>query len=244
MRPRRGFVLLVAAGLALTACSADDAPPQADEASPPPADVTTVQEGVLTACVAPTPGRLEAGGADGWTGPDVEVLQDVAADLRLDLELTEVAFDELVSGVALNSMRCDVGAGGVVDHEDLDAVVRTSQPYAPVVRLVVGEGPEVEPEEVTGRIGVEEGGPASDATEALTAAEVVPFPSATDLDRAVRAGQVEGALVTLAGRERLPALAVRTRVATDDQYVLLLPLGAEDDLVEAVDEALAGPEDG
>lgn len=243
MRPRAGVGLAVLLGLALTACG-DDAP--GPDGTPPPADVTTIEDGVLTACVAPTPGRLEAGGADDWTGPDVDVLEAVAADVRLDLELTEVTFDELVSGVALNSMRCDVGAGGVVDVEGLDAVVRTSQPYAPVVRLVVtpGTGAEVAPDEVTGRIGVEEGGPAADATEELTAAEVVPFPSAADLDRALAAGQLDGALVALAGRARLPDLTVRARVPTGDEYVLLLPLGAEDDLVEAVDAALSARAEG
>lgn len=230
-------VLLVAT---LVSCSSD-AEDEATAAAAP--DLPTSQPGVLLACVAPTPAVVEADGADGWQGFDIAVLDAVADDLELTVEFVPVDFDELVSGVALNSGRCDVGAGGVVAHETLAAVATTSAAYRTVDRLVVTTttGSPQAPDEVTGTIGVEDGGQAQDAAEALTAAQVVPYPSAMDLDLALDSGEVDGALVTFSGRDRLAAdrdLTVVAHIPTDDQTVLLFPLGADAGLVDAVDAAL------
>lgn len=224
---------------ALVSCSSDA--PETTSAAP---DLSTIEPGVLHACIAPTPALAESNGGDGWHGFDVGVLSAVADDLGLTLEFVPVDFDELVSGVALNGGRCDVGAGGVVAHETLEAVATTSDTYRTIDRLVVttGTGPRQAPDEVTGTIGVEDGSQAQDAAEALTSARVVPFPSAMDLDRALDSGEVDGVLVTFAGRDRLAAsrdLTLLARIPTDEQTVLLLPLGADEEVVEAVDAALA-----
>lgn len=108
--------------------------------------------------------------------------------------------------------------------------------------VTIGTGPQQAPDEVTGTIGVEDGGQAQDAAEALTGAQVVPYPSAMDLDRALDSGEVDAALVTFSGRDRLAAdrdVTVLARIPIDDQTVLLFPLGADEELVDAVDAALA-----
>ena len=231
---RRTAATLVTLVLALAGCSDGSG----DGAAAP--TVPTIDEGVLTACVAPVPGLLEQ--VDGtWIGPEAEVLAHVADELGLELAFEQVTFDELVSGVALNGMRCDVGAGAVVDGEALAAVVRPSTSYGELDRLVVAPGAteEVAPDAVTGAVGIEEGGAATDAVDLLPNAEVTPFPSVPDLQRALDSGQVEGALVTWAGWEQLGRPAVRSRVPAGGDLVLVLPLGVEDGMAEAVDDALA-----
>lgn len=231
---RRTAVGLATLVLALVGCS--DGPGDGEEAAP---SIPTIEEGVLTACVAPVPGMLEQVD-DTWAGPEVEVLAHVADALGLELVFEPVTFDELVSGVALNGMLCDVGAGAVVDGEALAAVVRPSTSYGQLDRLVVAPGAteEVEPDQVAGPIGLEEGGAAADAVELLPDVEVVPFPSVPDLERALEAGQVQGALVTWAGWDQLGRPAVRSRLPAGGDLVLLLPLGVEDAVAEAVDGAL------
>lgn len=258
MRPRVQTLLVCA--VLVAACTGPDPSPSAQDAdrtgdvaadaepspSPaPPPQVPTMAEGTLTACVAPTPAVAEPVDGD-WEGFDVAVLDGVADQLVLDLAVVPSSFDEIVSGVALNSGRCDVAAGAVMDADALSAVARTSAPYRTVHRLVVTTAPtsEVAPDRVTGRVGVEDGGMAADAVDALTAAEVIGYPSHADLARALAEGAVDAALVSARARNELEAetgteLSVRAAVPTGQQTVLLLPLTADDDLVEAVDGSLA-----
>ena len=229
---------LAAAGVALAAC--------AGEPAAGPLDGLTIAPGTLTACIAPAPGLALEPDA-GLEGFDVAVLRAVADELELDLDVVSTSFDGIVSGVALNGGRCDVAAGGVVADPGLASVVTTTTtPYRTVHRLVVTTAPgdEVAPGEVQGRVAVEAGGPAADAAPALSSATVAEYPSRTDLGRALATGTEEQALVTVAGRAALEdqlgaRLTVRSAVPTDEQTVLLLPLGADERLVAAVDEAVA-----
>lgn len=248
---RTGATLALACALVVGGCTGGGTAEEASSGVEAPTGTATVASDTLTACVTPTPALVERDG-DGWDGYDVGVLRAVAEQLDAELELVEVTFDQLVSGVALNGGRCDVGAGGVVDHGALESVVRTSSGYRSVHRVVVAttSGPEVDPADLDGTVGVLEGGPAAGSVESLGGAEVVPYPSSADLQRALAAGAVDAVLVTVMERARLEAdlgqsLHLRSRVETDDQTVLLLPLGAADEDVEAVDAALAAArEDG
>lgn len=236
---RRLALGALALPLVLTACSAASPAGPADGPT-----LATLEPGTLTACVAPGPGTADETDA-GLEGFDVAVLGDVADELGLDLDVVPVTFDEVVSGVALNGGRCDVAAGAVVDRPALAAVATPSVPYRTVDRLVVttGEATAVAPSAVTGPVGVEEGGPALDVVDDLSAAEVLAYPSRVDLGRALGVGAVGQALVTVAGRAALEdqlgvQLAVVSTVATGDRTVLLLPLDGDEDLVAAVDGAV------
>lgn len=237
----RSFVALLVAALLVAGCS--DAPD--DPAAPAPAPtVPTMVQGTLTACVAPGPTVTEGG--DGLGGYDVAVLRAVAGVLDLGLETTSTSIDDLVSGVALNGGACDVGAGGVVEVPGLRDVVVTSDPYRTVHRQLVGVGelPAASPDAPLGRVGVETDGPAAVEATVLEDAEVVPFPSRADLGRALQQGAVDLGLVTVGDRARIEEqlgveLVLRGTVPTDEQTVLLLPLDAADELVAAVDGALA-----
>lgn len=233
---RRAAALLAATIVVASGCTPGDGRGSAPV-------VETVEAGVLTACATPSAGRLVRDGGT-WSGPDATVVEGVAGALDLEVDWLEVTFDELVSGVALNGGRCDLGVGGVVADDALGAVTRPTAAYAPVTRVVVAAGSDVDevvPGQVTGVVGIEEGGAARDAGDALTAAELVEYPSVVDLERALQEGQVAAALVTLAQRERLDVeVELRSTVAVADRYVLLLPMGVDDETVELVEAALPG----
>ncbi len=237
---RRVALGVVALTVGLAGCSADD--PAGPDAPP---DLATLEPGTLTACVAPGPGTAVETDA-GLEGFDVAVLGDVADELGLDLDVVTTSFDEVVSGVALNGGVCDVAAGAVVGGPALGDVVTTSAPYRTVHRLVVAPGTPatVEPEAVTGVVGVEEAGAALDVVDQLPSAEVFAYPSRVDLGRALEVGAVGQALVTVAGRASMEdqlgvPLAVVAAVPTERHTVLLLPLDGDDELASAIDAAIA-----
>ncbi|MFT5563325.1 MAG: ABC-type amino acid transport substrate-binding protein [Myxococcota bacterium] len=212
-------------------------------------ELATVVEGVLTACVAPTP-RLVVEAPDselGWDGFDVAVLEQVADTLALPLRLEVVSYDLLVSGVALNDRRCDLGAGGIVMSAALELLLDVSTPYRDVDRLIVAPAAAgivaTMPSELSGvRIGYEQGGPAADAVSSLTTAELVPYPSRTDLVRAFTDGDVAALLVAAGAvsdvRASDASVEVVLRVETDQQTVLALAKGANEAVVTAIDEAI------
>lgn len=246
MRPRFLVFVLACAAVAVGCADTASSTPGGDgaTAADPAEPLPTILEGALTACVAATPDVAEPVDGD-WQGFDIAVLDGVADELGLELEVVPTAFDEIVSGMAPNGGECDVAAAAVVDREALGAVARTSAPYRTVHRLVLASGATdvVAPDEVTGRVGVEDGSMAAAAADALTAAEVVAYPSRADLARAVVAGAVDAALVGTQTRPDLEAavgapLSLHSAVPTTEETVLLLPLAADDDLVAAVDDAL------
>jgi polar amino acid transport system substrate-binding protein len=212
-------------------------------------ELSTVVSGVLTACIAPTP-RLVVEAPDsrlGWEGFDVAVLEHVARTLALPLQLEVVSYDLLVSGVALNDRRCDLGAGGIVLSEDLALLLDVSTPYRDVDRLVVAPAAAgiaaVAPATLGGvQIGYEDGGPAADAAPSLTAAELVAYPSRTDLLRAFTDSDVTAILVAAGEVSEVRAVdasvEVVLRVETDQQTVLALAKGANEAVVTAIDEAI------
>ncbi len=213
-------------------------------------ELTTIVDGVLTACVAPTP-RLVVEDPDshlGWDGFDIAVLKHVADTLALPLALEVVSYDLLVSGVALNDRRCDLGAGGIVMSPELAMLLDVSAPYRDVDRLIVA--PSIAgivadtPEALAGiRTGYEDGGPAADAVESLSAAELVPYPSRTDLLRAFADGDVVALLVAAGDVSEVRAVDASTevvlRVDTEEQTVLALAKGADDVVLTAIDDAIA-----
>jgi ABC-type amino acid transport substrate-binding protein len=214
-------------------------------------ELATVVDGVLTACVAPTP-RLVVEAPDsalGWDGFDVAVLEHVANMLALPLELEVVSYDLLVSGVALNDRRCDLGAGGVVMSAALELLLDVSTPYRDVDRLIVAPAAAgivaTMPSELSGvRIGYEQGGPAADAVLSLTAPELVPYPSRTDLLRAFTDGDVAALLVAAGAVSEVRAsdasVEVVLRVETDEQTVLAFAKGTDGVVLAAIDEAIIG----
>lgn len=215
----------------------------------PQTNLPTLVEGTLTACVAATPVVAEQTGED-WQGYDIGVLEEVADHLGLALDIVATSVDDIVSGLALNRGDCDLAAGGVVDDGSIDGVARTSAAYRAVHRLVVTLTAieAVSPVDVRGRVGMEDDGSVDAAAMALTAADVVVYPSRADLSQALANGAVDAVLVPVGALPDLRALteaepSVLSAVPTGAETVFLFPLSSDEVVVEAVDGALAGLRD-
>lgn len=208
-----------------------------------------VSEGELTACVTPTPRlvvRADEGG-DRFEGYDVEALSAVGRRLGLDVTHVEVGFDDLVSGVAVNDGRCDIGTAGIVPSGGLEQLVDVTTPYLAVGRLVVA--PAATDAGDAGdasrlQVGVEEDGPAVDALGSLEAGGIVEAPSLTDLVRLLMIGDVDAVLVPAADVatvvEVVGDVGIVERVPTGDDAVMVLPRGTDEAFAEVVDDALTG----
>lgn len=243
-RRRAPRLLAGAVGLAVALVGCGPAPP-AEVA----AGAGLVTDGVLTACVAPTP-RLVVPTTDGeqpFEGYDVEALSAVADQLDVELRLVESSYDDIVSGVAVNDGRCGIGAGGIVPGPELDDLVQVTTSYRQVDRLLVAPPPTSGPVDAL-TVGIEDGGPAADALPALEAAEVVEAPSLPDLARLLAIGDVDAVLVPAQDvpvvAEGVGGVDLLAAVSTGDRTVMVLPRGVDEQARTLVDEALRSFEEG
>lgn len=99
--------------LVLGACSSDDdsdAGSSGTTSGSGDAAVSTIEEGTLTVCsdIPYEPFEFEGDGPSGYTGFDIELLEQVAATADLELTVTDVEFDGIEGN--LESDGCDVVA--------------------------------------------------------------------------------------------------------------------------------------
>ena len=116
----RALAAMAALALAATACGDDDTadPPENGEAV---ADVDVIQEGTLTVCsdIPYPPFEFEdADAPSGYSGFDMDLAQEIADRLALDLEVLEVGFDGLQSGATLAAGQCDLAVSAMTITEE------------------------------------------------------------------------------------------------------------------------------
>ena len=126
MAPRFRTVLSFAAVAALTlaGCSstAGDTTAGTDE-------VSLVTPGSLTVCTNPPYEPFEYKDGDQIVGLDIDIVQQVADDLKAELVLVETGFDGIQSGAALNASTCDVVASGITITPERAGKLDFSEPY-------------------------------------------------------------------------------------------------------------------
>jgi len=114
---------LALAVLALAGCSsaASDATSESG--------VPLIAEGKLTVCTNPPYEPFEFKEGDQIVGLDIDIVQEVANDLGVDLALVETGFDGIQSGAALNAGSCDLVASGITITEEREGKLDFSDPY-------------------------------------------------------------------------------------------------------------------
>lgn len=120
---------LLAAGVALSGCSASSAEPDAGASTNAGADLGLVKEGTLTVATEGTyrPFSFHADGAGALTGYDVEVAQAVGDELGLTVEFRETQWDAIFAG--LDAKRFDVIANQVTINDEREKKYDFSTPY-------------------------------------------------------------------------------------------------------------------
>lgn len=231
-------VTAVAATLALSAaaCGGDggsvdsegegsaSASATADTETEAAADVEVVNEGQLTVCsdIPYAPFEMENEDGSGYTGFDIELMEAIAAQLDLELNVSVTGFDAIQSGQALAADACDVAASAMTITEEREENVDFAEPYfdADQSLLVKADAG------VSDLEGIETLGVQADTTGQAYAqenfeGEILEFPGAAELFSALEAGSIQGIL------QDLPVNADRAKQDDSLEIVATYPTGEQ-----------------
>jgi polar amino acid transport system substrate-binding protein len=181
-----------------TACGEEAAPPTGggDETASPAAEFTTVQEGVLSvgSCLDYPPFESVEGGDE--VGFDVDLSEEIASRLGLEVEWVRADFDTIFTAVAGGQF--DMVAAASTITEERQQTVDFSDPYYNSRQaLVVAEGSDIVTEADIGEghvIGVQRGTTGKAYAEEnleVQGAQIKTYTNAPDAFRDLEAGGVD-----------------------------------------------------
>lgn len=243
MRITHPVAALVAAALLATACGGGDEP--AAEG-----DLDLVSADTLTVCsdIPYAPFEFEDPDSDiGYSGFDIELIQAIAQELDLEVEVVASGFEGLTSGTAMAAGDCDIAVSAMTITPERAEQIDFSDPYYDAVQsLLVPEGSDIAgiDDLIDGvTVGVQSGttGEAY-AQENVPGAEILSFENTGDLFIALEAGQVDAILqdqpvnVEYARDE---GGSVVEEYDTDESYGIAFEQDRPDDLLAAVNTALS-----
>src|SRR5690606_41572908 len=119
-------------------------------------------DGTLTVCPALPypPFEVEDSSAEsGYSGFDMDVMQEIATRLDLTLSVQDVSFDALQSGAVLGAGQCDVGASAMTITEERAQNLDFSDPYYDSLQslLVPADSGVTSLDNFSGSLGVQQG---------------------------------------------------------------------------------------
>lgn len=209
---------------ALASCSST-----ADSGAPAPAGeggVELITAGQLTTCTQLPYEPFQFREGDRIVGFDVEMVDLVAARLGVTQQIVETPFDNIQSGIALDTGLCDLGAAAMTITEVRDENLDFSDPYFDATQaLLVPPGSDIAgAEQLPGRrLGVQTSTTGAQyAQENLSGAELVTFDDIGLLLTAVQTGEVDAAIndnaPLLDFANKNPGFTVTTEFDTGEQY--------------------------
>jgi polar amino acid transport system substrate-binding protein len=242
---------LAAAALLLGACADDEADNGEETAT---GELELVSDGQLTVCsdVPYPPFEFEDTDApSGYSGFDIDLVQEIADRLELELVVVETGFDGLQSGATLAAGQCDLAASAMTISEERAENLNFSEPYydadQSLIVLVDGDISGLE-DLAGGALGVQGQTTGADYAQdnAPDDTEIVEFDQGPDIYTAMLAGQVAAGLqdlpVNIERAEEDDRFEVVETFETDEQYGFAAALD-NDALIAAIDEQLAAIRD-
>jgi polar amino acid transport system substrate-binding protein len=241
-------VTLVAA---LAGCGGGGTDAAAPAAAPPSAAggapaVQLIREGQLTTCTQLPYEPFQFRQGDRIVGFDVDMVDLVAQRLGVTQQIVETPFDNIQSGVALDTGLCDIGAAAMTITDARKQNLDFSDPYfdATQALLVPPNSPITGAEQLTGRrLGVQNGTTGQEYAQAnLAGAELVVFDDIGLQLTAVQTGEIDAAindnapLLDFAGKNA--GFTVTAQFDTGEQYGYAVKKG-NTALTEAVNAAIA-----
>jgi len=234
---RIGLLLVLVLALVATACGGDGGAN----------DLNLVEPGTLTVCsdIPYQPFEFEENGV--YTGFDVDLMQAIADELGLELNVVATGFDSITSGTAMAGNQCDMAASAITITEEREANIDFSDPYYNAAQslLVKKDSGIMTLDEFAGkRLGVQSGttGEAYAQENAPATAELVSFETGGEIFVAMEAGDVEGALqdlpVNVDRAKQDSTLEVVETYDTDENYGLATQETGKEALLEKINEAL------
>lgn len=248
MRARLLFAALATSTLALTACGGGSSDSASDDSG-----LDLVEPGVLTVCsdIPYPPFEFEEGGK--YTGFDIDLMQEIANGLELEMSVKDVGFEGLQSGSALAAGTCDIGASAMTITEEREKNLDFTEPYYDSLQsLLVPKGSDITSiEDLSGKtVGVQQGTTGKKYAEENVPkdATVKAYPSDAELFPALQSGAVDVVLQDLPVNLRHTEdgkFTIAEEYQTQEQYGFAVKEEGADELLKAVNEQLAAlKEDG
>ncbi|NYE35597.1 polar amino acid transport system substrate-binding protein [Nocardioides cavernae] len=228
----------------LSACGGEAAGQEADALS----ETSLVFGGALTVCTdAPYPpfvyeqkGKL--------VGFDVDLGQAVADELGVDLDVIDVAFDDITSGTSLNTDECDVAISAMTITGERARVLDFSSPYFDAKQALItprGSGLDQIAELAGQRVGVQKDttGETYLSDYAPESTEVVAYDDAAGLQQALNSGELDAAMLdnTVSGQfvADNPKLKLSREFDTGEQYGMAVRKDGNIPLLRTINSTLA-----
>lgn len=219
-----------------------------DTSSTTESGVTLVKEGVLTICthLPYEPFEFTEGGE--VVGFDIDVLELAAEAEGLETEVLDIAWETIVSGEALNTGQCDVGAGAMTINAEREAVMDFTDPYFEATQaLMTKKGSGItDLDQLAGKaVAVQDGTTGADYVRenAPEDTEIVSFEDSSLMQQAVRTGKVDagvndnGLLNYFVSQN--PDVEVTTEFKTGESYGFSVKKDSNDELLTVINDAIA-----
>jgi polar amino acid transport system substrate-binding protein len=236
---------------ALAGCGGGGTDAAAPAAPPSPAGggapaVQLIRAGQLTTCTQLPYEPFQFRQGDRIVGFDVDMVDLVAQRLGVPQQIVETPFDNIQSGVALDTGLCDVGAAAMTITDARKQNLDFSDPYfdATQALLVPPNSPVTGADQLAGkRLGVQNGTTGQEYAQAnLSGAELVVFDDIGLQLTAVQTGEIDAAindnapLLDFAGKNA--GFAVTAQFNTGEQYGYAVKKG-NTALVQEINAAIA-----
>ena len=245
MNTRSFQALSIAAVLALglSACGSDA------EESPDAAgsELNLVKDGTLTVCSdVPYPPfeDFDTTAESGFKGFDIDIVQEIADGLELELAVKDSSFDALQSGLALNAGDCDMAASAMTINDERKKSIDFSEGYYDSKQslLVPADSDIASIADLAGKkVGVQATTTGETyAQENATDAELISLPSDAEMFQSLQAGTVDALLQDLPvnlEHTKSGDFTIVEEYSTDEQYGLAMKKG-NTALVDAVNAQL------
>ena len=226
-RFRYALAVLLGSALFATACGGSDALVLCTDAPYPPMEMEIDGE---------------------FTGFDIELMRAIADELGRELEVNNIGFDPITSGLAMESGECEIAAASITITEEREANIDFSDPYftADQSLLVATDSGITNLAGFAGKnLGVQTGTTGEMyANENDPGATIISFENPGDIFTALAAGEIEGVLQDIVPNAEYAltnpddADLVET-YPTDESYGFAVKEEGSEDLLAEVNEALA-----
>ncbi len=235
----------VALMAALSGCGGAASGESADSLS----KVSLVFKGVLTVCTDSPYAPFVFEDKGKLSGFDVDLGHEVAKALGVDLDVIDVAFDDITSGDALNGDVCDVALSAMTITGERARVLDFSSPYFDAKQALVtprGSGLDQLAELAGRRVGVQKDttGETFMSDFAPDATQVTAYEDAEALQAALTDGEIDAAMLdnTVSGQfvGDNPKLKLAREFDTGEQYGMAVKKDGNIPLLRTINSTLAG----
>jgi len=242
-RALRSACVLLILSIALAGCGSEN-----DNATTAALDPKVVKDGTLTVCTSFPDPPFEFWRDGEPAGFDIDLANEVAKELKLNPVIVNADFDDIQSGQLLNEGKCDVAVAGMTITGERARVLDFSSPYFNATQAMVakrGSGVTTLDDLTGAKIGVQKGttGELYVTDNAPNGAEIVAFTDASDVDAALRQGDVDAGVYdnTVVGDvvSSNPDFEVAAAFDTGEQYGMAVKKNGSVDLLRFINNVLA-----